>query len=777
MFDILLWLISIEALGLAAFPLAYYLFPNLPDRGFSVRKPLGILLVCYFSWILSVLRLVPSNGVTITLLVLILSTLSTFLFWKHRKAFQKLWKFERSSLITGEVVYLVVVVLWLIYRSYDPAINHTEQPMDFMYLNASIQTEIGTPEDPWLRGEPISYYYFGYWMYGTIAKFTGIASQISFNLALAVIPAMSAVGAFGLVYNMARAESRRFRRAIGAGILAAVLLTGIANLEGVLEFGRANSIGSSSFYEWVGIDGLEKAESEITQSWKPDEFWWWWRASRVVGMKDAEHTVDYTITEFPFFSFMLGDMHPHVMSIPLVLLFLTACYNYLLSPKVNRQRASIRTVTGVCFIGLALGGLGFTNMWDFPVFAAVFLGIVALRSYSMHGLSLRVVGFEMLPILLLVFGVALISISPYLLSFTSQVSGIEPVILALSRPLHLLIFWCLFLVIIIPFILREFWRTKVDRDWATLLGISLIVGFGPFAGWVLLQASRGGTIAEMATRLGHILPFGLMIAIAVYTLLWLVKKRHNSSGKIFTLGLSILGLLLIMGPDLFYVDDSFSGASERMNTVFKLYYQAWIVLAIASGSILYYWVCSRESLTGTYRLLDTAWGVVFVLLLMASSYYPPAAAASKGNLFKNNRTLDGLAHLGPTGSEYQAIMFLREKADSGSAVLEAVGRDYSQFGRISGSTGIPTVLGWPGHELQWRGSNKLFDDRKLSVQRIYQTLDVKEAKALLNMYAVDYVYIGAREKEAYGIEGLGKFPEFMDLIFTTDGVDIYKIRN
>ena len=401
-----------------AFPLAFHLFSRLPDRGYTFAKPLALILVSYVVWMLGLTQFVPNSAVTILAILLVISAISGWLLHRHKSEVFSFLRAEWKSILVAEGVFLGFFIFWLLVVSDVPAINHTEQPMDFMYLNASIQTDIGTPEDPWLRGEPISYYYFGYWMYGAIAKFTGIASQISFNLALAVIPAMSAVGAFGLVYNMVRAESRRFRRAIGAGILAAVLLTGIANLEGVLEFGRANSIGSSSFYEWVGIDGLEKAESEITQSWKPDEFWWWWRASRVVGMKDAEHTVDYTITEFPFFSFMLGDMHPHVMSIPLVLLFLTACYNYLLSPKVNRQRASIRTVTGVCFIGLALGGLGFTNMWDFPVFAAVFLGIVALRSYSMHGLSLRVVGFEMLPILLLVFGVALISISPYLLNYS-----------------------------------------------------------------------------------------------------------------------------------------------------------------------------------------------------------------------------------------------------------------------------------------------------------------------------------------------------------------------
>ena len=773
MSDILLWLVTVEVLGLAAFPLAYYLFPNLADRGFSVAKPLGLLLVGYVSWLLSVLRLVPSNGITVGVLFLALAAVSAALFWSRREEFRELWKRERAALVTGQAVYLAVFLVWVIYRSYDPAINHTEQPMDFMYLNASITADVGTPEDPWLRGEPVSYYYFGYWMYGALTKFTGIASQVSFNLALALIPAMGAMGAFGLVYNMVRAESRRFRRALVGGVVAAVLLVGVANLEGVLEFGRANGMGSAEFYEWTGIDGLDRPAPELTQSWKPDEFWWWWRASRVIGAKDGEQAVDYTIEEFPFFSFMLGDLHPHVMSIPFVLLFLAACYAYLRSPP-ERWR-SVRRAATIVFLGLALGGLGFTNMWDLPVFMAVFLGVVALRFYTQDGPSLRTLVRDAAPTALLVAGVALLSISPYLLSFTSQVSGIAPVVSASTRPLHTFIVWGLFLLAVVPFILSEFWRTTVDEDWAKLLWVSLAVGFAPFAVWTFLQGGHGGTTGDIAGRLVQVLPFALMISIAVYTLLWLARKGSAAAGKVFALGLSALGLMLIMGPELLYVDDSFGGASERMNTVFKLYYQAWVVLAAASGFAVYYWITSRDSLTGRARLLTGVWGAAFVLLLMGSSYYPPAAAASKGNLFDGDRTLDGLAHLNPFGSEYEAIMFLRREVGPDSAVLEAVGGDYGPFGRISGSTGVPTVLGWPGHELQWRGSSELFDGREQDVRRIYQTLDLAEAQNLLDKYAVDYVYVGNREREAYGSEGLTKFSEF-ERVFSENGVEIYRTR-
>ena len=72
-----------------------------------------------------------------------------------------------------------------------------------------------------------------------------------------------------------------------------------------------------------------------------------------------------------------------------------------------------------------------------------------------------------------------------------------------------------------------------------------------------------------------------------------------------------------MGPELLYVNDSFGGAYERMNTVFKLYYQAWTVLAaVVSGFAIYYWSSSRGSLaTGWTRpsIDRQVWSVVFVV--------------------------------------------------------------------------------------------------------------------------------------------------------------------
>ena len=102
--------------------------------------------------------------------------------------------------------------------------------------------------------------------------------------------------------------------------------------------------------------------------------------------------------------------------------------------------------------------------------------------------------------------------------------------------------------------------------------------------------------------------------------------------------------------------------------------------------------------------------------------------------------------------------------------------EWSDFGLISRSTGLPSVFNWPGHEVQWRGNSEKFDGREADIVRIYETQDIDEAKTLLSKYDVDYVYVGPRERERYGGEGLSKFREFMDIRFSQDDVTIYRIR-
>lgn len=775
MLNVLVWFIAVEVMGLAVLPVCYYLLPTVKDRGYSVSKPLGILIVGYLSWILSVLHILPSVQITVAALVVAVGALAWWRIWSKRQELLSFLIHQRTCILIAEGVFLFIFLIWVIYHAYNPAINHTEQPMDFAFLNASVRSDVGSPEDPWLRGESISYYYFGYWMMGMLTKLTGIASGVSYNLSLALVPALGATAIFGLVYNMVRVSTKQFRYAVVAGVASAVLLVGTANLEGVFEYARANQMGSQSFWDWIGIEGMDGPAPTLTQGWQPAEFWWWWRASRVISSYEDEVRIDSTIQEFPLFSYILGDLHPHVMSVPFTLLFLVFCWHLYRSPIHVGRNLGHRTYLTIGLVSLVLGGLAFANMWDLPVFAAVLVGTVAVSAYSTHDGSIWAVIKNTVPLSVAIIGLAMILILPYLLGFTSQVSGIAPVEDGTSRPIHLLIVWGIFLVAVTPFILGVFWRTTVRNDWPILTLLSFLVGFGPYLVWLLLNFTLGGISAELSNRFIHVLPFALLIAIATYSMLWFSSDGEAAAGKVFALLLSTVGLLLIMGPELLYVNDSFSGDLERMNTVFKLYYQGWVVLAAASGFAIYYWSSIRERASGLRLLSTNIWAVLLAVLLVGSGYYSVAAVASAGNSLGDGPTLNGLENeSGRESAEYRAILVLLREASSNSAILEAVGGDYSNYGRVSASTGIPTVLGWPGHQLQWRGSDRLFVDRESDVATIYETENVDEAKALLYKYRVDFVYVGILEKGKYSANGLAKFNLFMETIFDEDGITLYR---
>ena len=770
MLNVIWWLITVEAVGLVAFPLAYQLLPRLKDRGYSVSKPLGILLIGYVSWILSAAHILPSVRLSMIALLVVLGALSGRYAWRHRQEMLEFVKRERVAIVAAEAVFLAVFLLWVGYRVYDPSISHTEKPMDFGFLNAAIRNVFGSPEDPWLRGESVSYYYFGYWMMGALSQMTGIVSSISYNLSLALIPALGAMGVFGLVYNLVRTEQARLSYALASGLLAAGLLGAAANLEGLLEFMRANGVGSQGFWAWIGIAGLDGPAPSLSESWRPEEFWWWWRATRVINTFSNGESLDYTIQEFPVFSYILGDLHPHVMSVPFIVLFLALCFNFSAS-RADRARIGLSDCVTMLVLALSLGGLGFTNSWDLPVFSTLLLGVVAVRSYTVAGTDFRRMLTEVAVLGGGTIGLAVLLYLPYYLSFNSQFSGLYPVTAATTRPIHLLIIWALALVGSAPFVLAVFWRTTVREDWRQLTLIGLSAGFAPFLVWAGMRVYNGGGAGELVGRFLHVLPFALLIGAAVYSALWLAREKAPAS-RVYAMVLSALGLTLIMAPELIYVGDIFD---TRMNTVFKLYYQAWAIMAVVCGFALHHWAAVTGSVSGWGRSLSVAWAAAFVILLAGSLYYAPAAAASKGKLFHDDTTLDGLEFVSrESQAEYAAIAFVRENVGGGSAILEAVGGDYTHFGRVSSSTGVPTVLGWPGHELQWRGSSVPFEGRESDVARIYDTHDPEEARTLLAKYNVDYVYVGPRERSKYRPEGLEKFSGFMETVFREGGVVIYR---
>ena len=787
MLDALRWIITVELIGLAAFPLAFYLLPRLADRGFTLSKPFGILLVSHVFWILGLAH-VPSVQPTAIVLVLLMAAASAYIAYRSLDDLRDFITREWRTLIIAESVFLVFFIGWAIFRSYDPFINHTEQPMDMALLSASINSHAGHPEDPWLRGESISYYYFGYWMMGALSQISSVQSNISYNLAMALIPAMAAMGIFGLVVNIVRMDKARWGYAIVAGIAATLFLGIVSNLEGVLEFMRLNGMGSQGFYDWIRINGLDGPADMPPQSWTPPDFWWWFHASRVINTFDGVHFIDNTIQEFPFFSFLLGDMHPHVMSIPFVLLFVGIALNiYRLPSDFWRDYRSVYPYAVILMAAVVLGGLGFNNLWDMPTFTALLIGVLALRAYREGGDIRQSFTLALFPVGLAVVILAVLMYSPYLLDINAGVNGIGTVITH-TRAVHMFIVWGLFLTAVAPFLLTTFWQTTIQRDWAAQAFTALALAFVPWLLWTIAFLPSDGSIEEAIGRFIGILPLTGLAAIGVYNALYLAR-RENEGGRLFATLLAVLGLGLIISAEFLFIRDFFN---NRGNTVFKLYYQAWILLAAASAFAVHYWINTIRGRTGWHSVFSCVWAGAFVLLMLGSLYYPLAAVKTKPETPHAGRTLDGLAFVRQNNpAEYDAIQWLKANAPYDSAIVEAVG-EWNDWGMISRSTGLPAIVNWLGHQKQWRGGwerfdadnpkaeralrDRYFDERAGEVERIYTTLDPSEAQLILYKYDIDYVYIGPRERGKYGIEGLSKFGAIAAPVFQQGDVVIYKVN-
>ncbi len=797
MIDALVWFLSIHVLGLLSLPLAFALFSRLPDRGYTLAKPLGLILASYVLWLLGLTEFIPNSQAAIVCILLLMAVAGGFILRAHRRELGRFLATERRTIIVAEVVFLAFYLLWLGIVSSAPAINHTEKPMDFAFLNGVLQASHFPPEDPWLAGHSISYYYFGHFAMALLTKLTGIASSISYNLSLALVPALAATATFGIVYNLLRLSRGRRRTAVSYGVLGAVLLLVIGNLEGALEFVHLRGWGSEGFWQWVGIKGLDGASTG--QGLFPDGHLWWWRATRVIDTLSGGQSLDYTITEFPLFSFVLGDLHAHVLSLPFVVLGLALCLNVFVSGDrmglVWLRQHPLESIA----IALFIGSLAFINAWDFPLLAAVLALVVLLKAYSQERSNPWKAAASAAVMLLPIVALAVVLFLPYYLTLDTQASGVSPWTGPSTHPFLFFIVIGLFFTLGVTFALAQLAELpRPGRPQLPVIVLILAVAFLPLLAWMTLVlwdpdsgTGQGVTLVDVGGRVLWVLPGIAFFVVAAFSAVQRGLQRR-SQVIAFPLLLLALSIFLLVGVELFYVADLFG---NRMNTVFKVYYQVWLMLAVVGAYGLWYWqarmrisarATRRERQRPMFRIRRRlqrvgrlCWTWVLLLLIVASLYYPVGAVLDRmgwlhgGPSFADN-TLDGLAFVKESSpGEYAAIQWLRDQAPPGR-IVEAVGQDYSDYGRISASTGLPAILGWEGHELQWRGGHEPMAGRRDHVAAVYQSNDVAEIRRILDRYGVRYIYQGDREMATYGQGHLEEFDTILRTVFRQGRVTIYE---
>ena len=220
------WVLVLELLGLATFALLFRVLPGLPDRGFSLAKTVGLLVVAYLAWLLGSLGndtgvpgMAGSAGVTHLPLLPLPFTPGTlwlcaapllaggaFAAWRVRDDLREFWRVRRTALLSAEAVFLSFLLLGLLLRWLNPDLWHPgrggEKPMDFAYLNAVLKSASFPPYDPWHAGGYINYYYFGFVFVGALIHLSGVDPSVGYNLAVATLFGLTALGAWGAVYNL-----------------------------------------------------------------------------------------------------------------------------------------------------------------------------------------------------------------------------------------------------------------------------------------------------------------------------------------------------------------------------------------------------------------------------------------------------------------------------------------------------------------------------------------------------------------------------------------------
>jgi YYY domain-containing protein len=832
------WYLIITLLGWLTFPLSYHLFPALADRGYSLSRAAGLLIWGYIFWIFTSLGLTQNTvgGILFSLLVPAGLSLSTFFLpqplIKDPKSEILQWLRKNLRLIiTEEALFLLAFGFLAFLRAGNPELSGTERPMELMFIDSILRSPSFPPHDGWLSGYAISYYYFGYVMTAMLAKLSSVPGSAAHNLMTSLIFALSAVGAYGILYNLLSLngrgpvtgdapEDRPRPPALALSFLSPLFLLLVSNLEGFLEvlhqrgfFWPSNPQNAGfNFWIWLDIKDLSNAPTQ-PYGWLPDRYLWWWRASRVISDSDLMHHVQEIIDEFPFFSFLLGDLHPHVLAIPFNLLAVALALNIFLGGwRGETQLFGLRlqiSRTGFLAAALTLGGLAFLNTWDILIAAGLMvLAYVLFRVREDHWSWARL---EDVFALGLPLGVsAILLYLPFYIGFSSQAGGILPNLINPTRGAQLWVMFAPIFVLLLSYLVY-LWRAEMQpAKW--LLSILLVAvfilllwGFSWALGWLAMikdpafvqqyLASQGtpdlgsffsAALTRRFTYIGGLLTMVIILLPALAFVInasrksnqFLVVKGEDTEPSTFNLQpmtfvllLIVLGAVLVIAPEFVYLRDQFN---YRINTIFKFYYQAWLLwsLATAFGAAIL-----LQNLRGAW---DWTFRIGISLVLLMSLTYPALSIATKTNNFNPpyGWTLDDFTRIQRENPDEAAGITWLKSAPEG-VVAEAVGPgpgggSYTGYARISEYTGLPAVLGWAGHESQWRGTSAPQGTRQDDIAMLYGTPNWDTARDILNKYNVRYVYIGDLEQSTYRVQE-AKFKQNLIQVFQHGNVTIYGV--
>ena len=714
-FAFLTWWEMLFLLGLVFMPVTSRMFRGFDDNGWMFSKVLAVAVCGYVQWLLACLKISPFTGITCVILTVIccLGSLLYGIKCKNRLP-DSLPRKQAALVYQEELLYFLVFLFWTYLAGFHPAAHGTEKYMDFGFMQAMMRSTTLPAQDMWYAGKPFNYYYGGQYLAVFLTKLTGTNVEVTYNLMRTMVAAFAFLLPFSLVRQMLKDKLRtgRERSFCLGGILA----------------GMAVSMSGNLHYIIYGI---------ILRLLKIKTDYWFPSSTRYIGF-DSAVTGDETIHEFPSYSFVLGDLHAHVINVFLVLTVLGILYSWM---KTNSGKSWRQREIGL--LGLLLGMFLFSNTWDFMIYYVVICGTLLfgnLKRYSSGSFISQALKWSVIQWVELLAAAFLASL-PFHLTFENvMVQGIG-IVKIHTAFYQFCVLWAFPLLVCVPFV----------------IGILKSIGTFPEKKfWSFFYSIKYPDL------------YGLVLVLCA------------------------IGLIFI--PEFVYVRDIYEKTAPRANTMFKLTYQAYIMFGIMMAYILVFFTVNRIKrcngadstvmCKGLLRCprLQSLTGIIAILVLISTCGYLENAITHWFTGFpKRNayQTLNATNYLETAISDdAAAIRWLNDNVEGQPIILEASGDSYQDYdNRVSAMTGLPTVLGWYVHEWLWRNDLEEENQRKEDVQTIYTSSNADQIKSLIEKYKISYLFIGSCEYEKYGEINSELLASIGKVVFRQSETTIIEVSN
>ena len=832
---VLLWYAILFIFALVMLPVAFKIFASFGSGGFMASRVMGLVTVSLVVWTLSYMKIFRFNYVFVLIAIVLVAFLCYFPKSLRAALIKKLEEpYLIERIVIEETVFAIVLVILCYFKGFTPAINGEEKFMDYAFIMSMLRNSELPARDMWLSGYPINYYYFGQFIWAMVIKLSCIKPSIAYNISLCSTIAIS----FGMCFSFGKiliegAQMNGYHKNRLTGYITG-LLAGLSTI----FFGNSHSFfydtngGGNGLLKFLGDMGLEVGDTD--NFWYPD-------STRYIGWNPQITTNggDMTIEEFPFYSFLIGDLHAHVISMMTVLLIAMIMFALVISSKTPqatikhldikngrfpKDEYKVLLTPHLVIAAVLLGVSQMTNYWDFLIYF-IFCSMALLVANTR-----KTDKFSTVPSAVIFAGNIIAILAVYLLFGNNVLAHV-----AVQA-----------IVLIISYILAGMFPSALSRTsfgMSFLFVVSHIVAMPFNLNFDMISNALGKVKNRSSLFQILILWFTHFIICITFIVITIIFKniQAGSSGRkqkktgkaavaddglnrmnpvasfisdrnivdVFICGMIFVALLLIIAPEIFYVRDIYTAGYLRANTMFKFCFAAFIMLSVAMSYAVMrlFWIVTKK---GTYSLtcLILAW--VFIALMFIPAHYTGTALTQRcGEIKKENyQGLDGVAYIDYYSSDFSyiegegnlisyrdCIDWFNQNVKGSPVICEGYGVSYKDYNIVSAYTGLPTVIGWEGHEWLWRFKgviNKEKDilesdpdndvwktylfPRHADVDIIYMSEDVDEIKEVIDKYNIEYIVLGNIEYKIYDLDNTETLLKLCDVAFSSENLNVFKVK-